>query len=324
MDVATSEGTSSNPNRDDRPLPKSVWFWLILATATAAPKPPIGEILELGRPYCAMAALVFALMRARQVQNARTRSNWRSLSLAAASLLTIAYPFLVLSVSQPVRGKPTMTLWHQTLGQGADKDILNALKSHKTDIVTLIEVTPSTAELLKEGRGYQFAAFPRANTHGTAIGIRRDSGWRIASARVINWPSKTARPMLEAKIEKDKREVPVLVFHATRPSSVQHAAELRDEIASLRSWMDKHPTGIVVGDFNQVSWAPSIRSALKSGYQVSGTILKSGSWPSTASWPLRIPIDHVLTSQNFRADVMNTRWTSSDHLGQLAKLQITR
>lgn len=320
--MASSEGTSPHPNRDDHPLPKSVWFWLILAAATAAPKPPIGEILELGRPFCAIAALVFAFLRARQVQKSRTLSNWRSLSLAAASVLTIAYPFLVLNVSQPVRGTPTTTLWHQTLGQGADKDILTALKSHQVDIVTLIEVTPSTAELLKEGRGYQFAAFPRQNTHGTAIGVRRDSGWHITSARVIKWPSKTARPMLEAKIAKDKREVSVLVFHATRPSSSQHAAGLRDEVASLRSWMAEHPTGIVVGDFNQVSWAPSIRSALKSGYQVSGSILKSGSWPANAPWPVRIPIDHVLTSQNFRADVMNTRWTSSDHLGQLATLQI--
>jgi len=118
-----------------------------------------------------------------------------------------------------------------------------------------------------------------------------------------------------------------LTFHRPGPAAIylpgtaptaqgEQVARLAGRLAELG------PDAIFLGDLNAAPWTPLLK-ALRTAGNWHGEAEISPTWPSWASAPLRLPLDHVLT----RGKVVLTNLTSgpvlsSDHLPLEAELFI--
>ena len=111
-----------------------------------------------------------------------------------------------------------------------------------------------------------------------------------------------------------------------RESAAEHeqddAAELGEPIAAA-SWgevIEVPAGGSVDGDFNGAPWS-RVQQAFRSATGLNNQAGWDLSWPAWMPWPLRLPIDHVLT----RGHLVVTQFDDgpridSDHLPVIAEI----
>jgi endonuclease/exonuclease/phosphatase (EEP) superfamily protein YafD len=192
------------------------------------------------------------------------------------------------------------------------KELIRLVHEERPDMIGLVEVTSHWLRKLDA----LHAEYPYrvAVPDEVYAGVALFSRWPLSDARVLVL-GDTHLPAVAATLQAPGGPVEVVVVHPSSPVS-QENFELRNR--QLRALADYARTAarplVVAGDFNVTMWnrhyqpladVGGLHNA-REGHGVDAT------WP--AGWPLGVPIDHVLASddvqlRNFRV----LRAIGSDH-----------
>ena len=102
-----------------------------------------------------------------------------------------------------------------------------------------------------------------------------------------------------ARLDLAGTPVDLMGVHLTRPIPLGHVERQMAQIDAIAEVLQARPeTALVVaGDFNAVPWGRVMRHFVDvTGLALSRSLGLEGSWPSPLPWPLRLPIDHLLTN----------------------------
>ncbi|MCB9944964.1 MAG: endonuclease/exonuclease/phosphatase family protein [Geminicoccaceae bacterium] len=126
-----------------------------------------------------------------------------------------------------------------------------------------------------------------------------------------------------ADVDTPQGPLAVIGAHMTRPipiGQVYHQERHAQLITDLAAGVDG-PT-VLVGDFNAVPWGRVVHEIERNSRLTAHRGIQ-GTWPSALPWPLRLPIDQVLTSNEVEIvsrEVVNM--PGSDHKAVLVELRI--
>jgi len=195
--------------------------------------------------------------------------------------------------------------------------------AYAPDLLGFVEVDPRWVRALDRtlpGYRYRLEA-PRNDSFGVALYSRL----RLEEGAVRSL-GPDRHPAVIARLKVGGRPVRVVLFHAQAPLARSETRARNAELAGLAALHAAFDEPLVVlGDLNVTPWSPAFRQLLQVGQlrdSRRGHGIQ-GSWPSWAPG-LRIPIDHVLVSAEWRV----TRRTlgaphGSDHLPVVAELGLT-
>jgi endonuclease/exonuclease/phosphatase (EEP) superfamily protein YafD len=180
---------------------------------------------------------------------------------------------------------------------------LAAIAASAPDVVFCSEVTPAWLAAVEP----RLTAFPH-RCH------RTDAGWfgvalfakvPLRSAEVIPLAYDWA-PAVRAVLDTPAGPIGVLGVHTPRPAALAPLPQ---------PWL-------VLGDCNATPWNPAFADlCAAAGLHDAGGTSFAPTWPSSLPWPLRIPIDHVLTGRGLVAtEVVVGGDFGSDHLPVAAVL----
>lgn len=217
------------------------------------------------------------------------------LLLNAAALAPLVWPTLPVKAND----RPTYCLLSANL-QAGNRDLtqfVELVRARRPDVFFVMEVDQDALKQLVP----LFDAYP----HRIIEPRRGAFGCGLFSRRPIE-PQRDARarhealPTLAAIIDFDGNDVTLVAAHPPPPVSSRMAA-LRDHqlrIAAELAGRAPRPT-ILAGDLNTTSWSPAFHDLLAgSGLRDSRAGLgPQPSWPNLP-WLVRIPIDHVLVSDD--------------------------
>jgi endonuclease/exonuclease/phosphatase (EEP) superfamily protein YafD len=200
------------------------------------------------------------------------------------------------------------------------RPIADLIARTKPDVLVLQELTPRWRAALEP----VLAAYPHQHEilsdDPFGIGVYSRSSFEVLD------PELDHPPMIAARIAHAGRAVTLLAVHTIPPVN-EHAALLRDRqldhIAKLAQRAQSNV--IVAGDLNTTSWSRAFTKMLNASGLIDTRrgLGIQGSWHSSWPAPLRIPIDHVLTS----SDVVTLRReiapdTGSDHRAVFVELSL--
>ncbi len=231
--------------------------------------------------------------------------------IACWTICGIAFSYL--PVEQPVGGKKQVTIMSfNVFGRNMQvQDTLELIEGVDPDVVLILEYANHWhAGLAPLNETYPYRSLhPRWHGFGIAV----FSKYPISQARVFQLTRETVDvPFLQATVNLGEQELMLMGVHTISPTN-KFRFELRnrqlEEIADLIETQPNKST-IVMGDFNAVPWSPFVldlkaRTGLRDsrdgfGYQAS--------W-HTFWWPLRVPIDQALVSNNIH---VHRRWIGKD------------
>jgi endonuclease/exonuclease/phosphatase (EEP) superfamily protein YafD len=279
---------------------------------------PLARMLDGFAPWFVAIGLILAILTA-------ILGAWRSglvLALAAAgagAMLVTTY----LDVTRPVdaaRDPELRVLFFNAFARNSENGarIVDAAMATGADILVFAE-----AEAVMDHRdalsdAYGFVTPCMGETCelliATNLPVLRSWQLRLNTA----WAERYA--VLEVEVP-GHGPMFLAAAHLTKPW-MSGIAE--PELAQLRAqldWLDG--PSVVVGDFNMPPWSGPMAAVLDdSGFRAAR--MGPGTWPSGAPAPLRLPIDHVLVTE----DVAVTTLTpfgdglGSNHLGVLAGISL--
>ena len=126
-------------------------------------------------------------------------------------------------------------------------------------------------------------------------------------------------------VEKPGGKFTIIGTHCLPPVSGRYFASRNAHLKALAGRVMKTRGPVVVaGDLNTSMWSVHYRdlverSGLRNARKGHGLL---PTWPSGATWLLRIPIDHVLHSHHFTAASARTaQIQGSDHLALIVDLE---
>lgn len=217
-----------------------------------------------------------------------------------------------------------------------EDDIVSYLRNSDADIVGLVEVSPrlkTAIAALHDRYPYQVDCVGSEDEHCeemllSRLPILESSAGRldgrlpvVVSARIEVAPalaidvavSHIIRPLTLLQPQ------PAAAFLPETPPTAQgeQAAHLASRLAQLG------PDAVFLGDLNAAPWSPIVKALRAAGNWHPETEI-SPTWPSWASAPLRLPIDHVLTRGKAVVTSLEAGPVlSSDHLPLEAELFVT-
>lgn len=206
---------------------------------------------------------------------------------------------------------------------GHGDEALRAIRDADADLVLAMEVTEAWMRKLEVLRD----AYPHvlAEPQEDCFGIAFFSKWPLRDGQTL-WPGFGWVPMLRATMEVRGRAIDVVGAHAIPPVSGgrwdARNAQLR-EIANLAAARERPM--VVVGDLNITPWSWHFRELLRGGGLVDSArgFGVQGTWISFGPSLLRIPIDHVLVSPEFRTTARRVGSPfGSDHLPLVVDLAL--
>jgi len=261
----------------------------------------IGELLSHPRPQYAFILLCcLPLLVARFHQ-----LGW----LVLIPLLLNLTTFSPLYFGKPLPlSTPSFTALHYNLDATLPDHTVafTYLRKHPVDILLLQELTPELERRITTALPQYKIVYshPMKNTHGSAFLLAADSDIRVISAKVVNLPHYSPRPMIEALLDIDGQEVALLSLHVTRSRNAGTSAFQQTELAAVAEWSRAQQTYsgrnvLIIGDFNTTPWSARFQQlkneglllSSESGYGVQST------WPASLPSVLGIPIDLCLYSQ---------------------------
>jgi endonuclease/exonuclease/phosphatase family metal-dependent hydrolase len=243
---------------------------------------------------------------------------------AAVLALTVLLGALVLPRAIPSR-QPTLSgprlrvlASNLYLGRGDVKTIVELVRDHQVDVLSLVELTPEVAEELT--RAGLFELLP----HRVFQPVEAGRGSGIA-ARYPVQPLDLAGPALlqqpSVRIEVATAVIEVVAVHPIPPTTAPRTWQA--EMGGLPAPRSDGPIRILAGDFNGTLDHGTFRRLLRAGYHDAAARRGAGlrrTWPS-ARFPPPVTIDHVLIDR--RAAVVGYRVfdvPNSDHKAVLAEL----
>lgn len=287
--------------------------------------------LQLGIVAALAALLAVALRR------------WARLVLLLLLAATLSWPVFAhrgeaAVVSDPARLKVvSANLWHSAAGR--DKTIAVLLASD-ADIIGLVEATPAWRPALQP----LYAKYPY---RVDCFDLDPECQTMLLSKLPIDKPIAgrvwKATPIVAGgEIRWNGQTIAVLAAHWFRPLLRSDQSEWGADDAERSAYLaaglplsrqagqaglfaqylnrDAPPDLIVMGDFNGAPWS-RVQRAFRAKTGLDNTAGAAATWPSFLPWPLRLPIDHVLT----RGHLLVTKFetgprTESDHLPVIAEI----
>ncbi|HHW75466.1 MAG TPA: hypothetical protein GX399_00275 [Xanthomonadaceae bacterium] len=241
------------------------------------------------------AALGLGALLALVWRRARWAAVFAGFALLNAALL--APRFLPLAEARTAADGPAFRALLANVNS-ANRDherIRHTIIAYDPDFVVLLEVTPWLLDHLADlADRYPYrAAEPREDNFGIALFSRRP----FLRADIVQF-SAAGLPSIIAGFAADGRRFTLLGTHPLPPVGAGQAQDRNDQLARLAAFarQTRQPL-LLLGDLNISPWSPHFERLLAdSGLRDSGRgrgILPS--WPVGCP-PLRIPIDHALSS----------------------------
>jgi endonuclease/exonuclease/phosphatase (EEP) superfamily protein YafD len=251
----------------------------------------------------------------------------RRIALALAALLVLdgfcLLPFYRAVPSSAEGGTPlrvmTLNVWAQNTEHAR---VIDCVRHASPDIFVLEEVDQSWTSSLEEFKADwpHFRLMPNGGHFGIAIFSRLP----IDDLRIESFSDQIAFALARFKV--DATPVTLVGVHLLRPMSDEGAMYQARELAELTDLLNREKSlKVVLGDFNTSSWSYLFaefaqRANLQDTRRGQGV---QPSWPAFVPPPLRIPIDHCLTSPDIRIRRREIgSQVGSDHLPVIVDLEI--
>ncbi|WP_433871068.1 endonuclease/exonuclease/phosphatase family protein [Saccharopolyspora sp. CA-218241] len=246
-------------------------------------------------------------------------------ALTTAGLVVGVAP-RALTDEQPAEGAPLRMLSINThLGEASPERIVDLVRTHRVDVLSVQELTPGLAAALDRAgltdvlphRVYQ----PAPGGEGTGIASRFPAApLSLVPETTLNQPS--------ARIDvPGAGPVEVVAVHPIYPVGADTAGAWSRELAALPDPpAEDAPPRVLAGDFNATLDHTRVRAMLGRGYTDAADATGSGllpTWPD--GWfPPPVTIDHVLVSEDIGVRGYRTyEVPGADHRAILADLVVT-
>ena len=173
-------------------------------------------------------------------------------------------------------------------------EVIDFLRSAEADLVFLHEASQPWEETIEEaGLGYELTPTRGNEIFGTLV---LSSGDLTVNPYSFAFDGERA---VEVKLPIGGQTVAVLGIHPLSPSTSIRAGYRDRQLAFAATWASQQegPT-VVVGDFNASTWSHTFKA-----FQAAGLIDSQAgfgiqpSFPARSNFALRIPIDHLLYSE---------------------------
>ncbi len=270
----------------------------------------------------AVATLLFAVLFA-------AWRDWRACGAAMIVCLFNAARIVPLYLAAPpVVGDSGATATIRVLAanvHSANREasaFLDLVKREDPDIVVALEIDARWERELQplKDRYPHSVVEARSDNFGIAFFTRLES-----EAIDIVELGRSEIPTVVARLRINGRIVEVIGTHPLPPTSRENTTLRNDQLREIAQRANDAPDGaIVAGDLNITSWSPPFQDLLREGglrdSRVGFGIQTT--WPTTSPL-LRIPIDHVLASPEFRVTSRRVGDDiGSDHLPVVVDLAV--
>jgi endonuclease/exonuclease/phosphatase (EEP) superfamily protein YafD len=232
--------------------------------------------------------------------------QWRwAMLFGAFALLDLAFVIPAFREDDPatpatVESQPTLrALLANVNAENRDSERLRRLiATSDPDIILLLEATPWLLDRLRDlGERYPHrAAEPRDDLFGIALFSRHP----FARSQIVRFGDAASPPAIVATIAAGEHPFDLIGVHPWPPVSAELAEGRNEQLRMLASRVRQSQAPLLVlGDLNLSPWSPWFARLLAdSGLRDSrrGRGIQP-SWP-VGWWPLWIPIDHALFSED--------------------------
>ena len=249
---------------------------------------------------------------------------WLAAAVVAAGLnLWVVLPWVIGGGPEVPPGVAGRDLRLMTLNVRVSNEdfapIQRLLETHKPDVAVLLEVDRKWLREIRDlSAGYEVVDTPTQEKFGTLLLSRRP----LRDVRFESFGDKWSSSIV-ADLDVNGRPATVIATHPPAPISSktwrnrnQHLRELARHVAGLDAPV------LVAGDLNVTMWSPHFRRLIEDGGLLD---TRDGhgvlpTFPATRlgvgfAWPLRIPLDHVLVSDEWVTLACETApGVGSDHL----------
>lgn len=199
--------------------------------------------------------------------------------------------------------------------------LLAQIARENPDIVALAELTPAWFAAMEQLKPqYPFVVH---NKVGDRFGLGIWSK-RPLTAEPDAFSGNTKRCALLVHMELPTRRLTIVATHPWTPTRPALAEERDRQLTALATRVSREPgERLVIGDLNVTPWSHGFR-VLEEGSGLRDTERDGGiayTWP--APYPIRIPIDHCLVSENIQVrDRRAGTPIGSDHLPLVVDLEV--
>lgn len=300
--------------------------------------------LDQPRPhYCLVACVGLSLVAL--LSHCKLKKQWITLGLISLLINTYLvlpniFPYSRLLPSRQKQNTAEISVAHLTLdSRSVDFErIEQYLDKKNIDIVSILEI-PLTKLIELDSQLEEFdLVSPNVSLNLTSSAANawllsksaQERGLKVQGARLVSIPKHSAIPMMEIDIffEPFHENIRLLSFQARRPTNAVRVALFHKEFSGLIDWyrtqeQKKVDNIIVAGDFNTAPWSATLRKVIRS-VDIKNTASGYGlqtTWHSKFPSFLRMPIDHILCSQNFKVVYREAQGDiGSDHVPVMARL----
>lgn len=202
-------------------------------------------------------------------------------------------------------------------------DFTTKIKTLQPDLVFVIEFTPEWKHYLIDHMAEYPHHYMEARTDG--FGLALFSKFPLSDAQFIYLIDKET-PVLQASIHLADKIIYFAGIHPNPPLPKFEAATKEKDVATLLLAQHIKTVDapiIVAGDFNDVSWSNLMRT-FKENTHLKDPRIGRGFYNTfhAQQWYMRIPIDHIFVSKQFRLlTFQKVRLKGSDHFGLFIRLQ---
>ena len=180
--------------------------------------------------------------------------------------------------------------------------ILELLRRDRPDLVVLNEVDPTWLDRIRSlNTGYELYDATQGK-----FGILLLSSGQIESVEVETFTERWS-PSLVARLDVDGRPAVLIATHPPAPLDSKTWESRNEHLEDIASYVGGLTDPVLVaGDLNITMWSPHFDELLeksdlfetRDGYGVQPTFPASR-WGLDLPWPLRVPLDHVLASEEW-------------------------
>jgi endonuclease/exonuclease/phosphatase (EEP) superfamily protein YafD len=246
-------------------------------------------------PYVAAASVipvVFALLL----------RQWVPAGVAGLVLVLFATTLLprMTSDRSPVSPGTELRVMSANLLEGSADPValLNLVKQHSVDVLTLQEYTPEFEAKFQAAGVDGVLAYHVAYAKPSVIGSAVYARYPLADKGLRNNPPDFGQAIAEMTV--DGRVFPIESVHTRSPSDRQ-ATPWWTESFGIQPPADPNgPPRILAGDFNATLDHSPMRALLATGYRDTADVLGRGltpTWPYDGRWLPPVTLDHILADK---------------------------
>ncbi len=205
--------------------------------------------------------------------------------------------------------------------------VLELLRRDRPDLVVLNEVDSAWLKQIRKLKtSFEIFDTPAQEKFGTLLMSRHP----IASVLIKTFTDRWS-PSIVARLDVDGQTIVLIATHPPAPMDSttwenrnEHLQELAGYVAELNEPV------LVAGDLNVTMWSPHFNDLLeqttlneaRDSYGINPTFPASR-WGLDLPWPLRVPLDHVLASEEWAVLGCKTGPNvGSDHLPLIVDLEL--